>query len=193
MNRKNRESGMITLETMFIFPITFFVVITLCYFTFYLCEYTRLQGLVENMAEEQAVCVKNNDSLLEKVDYQKRKGKGVAYVVSDLSDRESTLISKVKKKVKDEKILGDIKGVTAKISHTKVEIQLDMAISVGIPAVHEYFGGTPYKYQVTSSIPVHDPEEFARAYTALKDTLESTKGAKEIKKKLNEIKKVKKE
>lgn len=176
---------------MFVFPIVFFLVITLCYLTFYLCDYVRLQGLIQTIAEEQAICIKDNEELLKEVNYEKRKEKGITYLLNNLSEKKTILISEVKNKAENQKLFGKVEGVTASISHTKVEIQLNMLISTGIPKVHEYLGGTPYRYQINTSIPVHNPEEFTRAYTALKDTMDSTKGFNTIKKKLDEIKKVK--
>lgn len=176
---------------MFVFPIVFFMVITLCYLTFYLCDYVRLQGLVETIAEEQVICIKDKEKLFVEVNYKKRKERGITYFLDNLSSEKSTLVSIVKSMAEKEKLFGKVESVSASISHTKVQIQLQMTISTGIPKVHEYLGGTPFRYQINVSIPVHNPTEFTRAYTALQDTMESTKGAKEIKEKLNEIKKVK--
>lgn len=189
--KKNSQSGMITLEAMFVFPIVFFLVITLCYLTFYLCDYVRLQGLVETIAEEQVICIKDKEKLFVEVNYKKRKERGITYFLDNLSSEKSTLVSIVKSMAEKEKLFGKVESVSASISHTKVQIQLQMTISTGIPKVQEYLGGTPFRYQINVSIPVHNPTEFTRAYTALQDTMESTKGAKEIKDKLNEIKKVK--
>lgn len=176
---------------MFVFPIVFFLVITLCYLTFYLCDYVRLQGLVETIAEEQVICIKDKEKLFVEVNYKKRKERGITYFLDNLSSEKSTLVSIVKSMAEKEKLFGKVESVSASISHTKVQIQLQMTISTGIPKVQEYLGGTPFRYQINVSIPVHNPTEFTRAYTALQDTMESTKGAKEIKDKLNEIKKVK--
>lgn len=182
---------MITLEMMFVFPIVFFLIMTLCYTTFYLCDYVRLQGLVENLSEEQAICVKDNENLLAEVDYKKRKERGITYILKDLSKEKSTLISMVKSMAEKEKLFGKVEGVTASLSYTKVELQLNMSISTGMSKVHEYLGGTPYRYQISVSIPIHNPTEFTRAYTALQDTMESAKGSKQIKEKLKDIKNVK--
>lgn len=188
---RNSQSGMITLEAMFVFPVVFFMVITLCYMTFYLCDYVRLQGLVEEMAEEQAICIKDDTVLFNEVDYKKRRERGATYFLKNLSKEKNILLTEVKNQASKMKLIGTVESVTASVSHTRVTIQLNMAISTGIPKVHEYLGGTPYRYQVTTAIPVHNPVEFTRAYTILADTMESVEGAKKIQKKLDDIKKVK--
>ncbi len=176
---------------MFVFPLVFFLVITLCYMTFYLCDYTKLQGLVETIAEEQVLCIKDKEKLLEEVDYQKRKERGITFYLDGLSAEKNTLVSTLKSMADKEKLFGKVESVSATIGHTKVSIQLNMAISTGISKVHEYLGGSPFRYQINTSIPVHNPTEFTRAYTALQDTMESVKGSKKINEKLNEIKKIK--
>ncbi|MBD5088904.1 MAG: hypothetical protein HDT30_08880 [Clostridiales bacterium] len=189
--KKNSQSGMITLEAMFVFPLVFFLVITLCYMTFYLCDYTKLQGLVEIIAEEQVLCIKDKEKLLEEVDYQKRKERGITFYLDGLSAEKNILVSTLKSMADKEKLFGKVESVSATIGHTKVSIQINMAISTGISKVHEYLGGSPFQYQINTSIPVHNPTEFTRAYTALQDTMESVKGSKKINEKLNEIKKIK--
>lgn len=188
---KNNQSGMITLEMMFIFPIVFFLVMTLCYLTFYLCDYVRLQGLVANIAEEQVICIKDKENLLKEVNYKKRRERGVTYFLNNLSSEKNILISTIKNMTEKEQLFGKVESVTASLSHKRVEVQLNMAISTGIPKVHEYLGGMPYQYQINTSIPIHNPTEFTRAYTALQDTMESAKGFKKIKEKIDEIKNVK--
>lgn len=105
--KKNSQSGMITLEAMFVFPVVFFLVITLCYMTFYLCDYVRLQGLVEGMAEEQAICIKDNTVLLEEVDYKKRKERGATYFLKNLSKEKDTLLTEVRNQANKMKLLGN--------------------------------------------------------------------------------------
>ncbi|MCI8407712.1 MAG: pilus assembly protein [Lachnospiraceae bacterium] len=189
--KKDNQSGMITLEMMFIFPVVFFLVMTLCYLTFYLCDYVRLQGLVANITEEQVICIKDKESLFTEANYKKRRERGVTYFLNNLSLEKNTLVSTIKNMAEKETLFGKVESVTASLSHTKVEIQLNMAISTGIPKVHEYLGGTPYRYQLNTSVPIHNPTEFTRAYTALQDTMESAKGFKKIKEKIDEIKNVK--
>lgn len=189
--KKDNQSGMITLEMMFIFPVVFFLVMTLCYLTFYLCDYVRLQGLVANITEEQVICIKDKESLFTEANYKKRRERGVTYFLNNLSLEKNTLVSTIKNMAEKETLFGKVESVTASLSHTKVEIQLNMAISTGIPKVYEYLGGTPYRYQLNTSVPIHNPTEFTRAYTALQDTMESAKGFKKIKEKIDEIKNVK--
>lgn len=189
--KEKNQSGMITLEMMFIFPVVFFLVMTLCYLTFYLCDYVRLQGLVANITEEQVICIKDKENLLTEFNYKKRRERGVTYFLDNLSQEKNILVSTIKSMAEKEKLFGKVESVTVSLSHTKVEIQLNMSISTGIPKVHEYLGGMPYRYQINTSVPVHNPTEFTRAYTALQDTMESAKGVKKIKEKIDEIKNVK--
>lgn len=184
------QSGMITLEAMFVFPVVFFLVITLCYMTFYLNDYVRLQGIIENYAVEEGMCIKDSDELLVAPSYKERKSRGISYMFGDLKKQQNSLALALEKSIENEKIIGKLEQVTVKISGAKIDVTVEMSIDVGIPQVHTNMGGSPFRYSMNTTVWIHNPEEFLRAYTKLKDTWESTKGDKLIKEKLSEINKV---
>ena len=83
---------------------------------------------------------------------------------------------------------GEVSSVAAKVSYNSIIITAKIKLTIGISRVKEFFTGTPLEYTIDTKIPVHNPEEFIRAYTALAGTMDEGKGEKSIKKKLREIK-----
>lgn len=189
--KKETERGSMTVEAAFIFPIVFFVVLALCYFTFLMCEKVKLQAAVNTLVQEQAVCIKDNTLPGKKRDYANILEKGVFYYLSDLSDQKSAFNKQLQSKAKSVLIVGNVSKVDSKVSHTKIEASVTVDINIGVSQVKEYLTGTPLQYQITANAPVHNPAEFARGYMAIGETLDGVKGVDAIKQKLKDLLKVK--
>ena len=189
--KKDTERGSMTVEAAFIFPIVFFVVLALCYFTFFMCDRVKLQATVNTLVQEQAVCVKDNTVLGKKRDYANILDKGVFYYLSDLSGQKAAFNKNLQSQAKKALIMGNITKVESNVTHTKINATVTVNVNIGISQVKEYLTGTPLQYQITANAPVHNPAEFARGYLAMGETLDGVKGVDAIKKKIKDILKVK--
>lgn len=189
--KKETERGSMTVEAAFIFPIVFFIVLALCYFTFYMCDRVKLQSVVDGLAQNQAICVKDDTTLGKKRDYANILEKGVFYYLSDLSGQKTSFNKNLQSQAKNSLILGKVTKVESEVSHTKIQAKVTVNVNIGIGQVKQYLTGTPLQYQITATAPVHNPAEFARAYLALGETMDSVKGVDSIKKNLKGLKKVK--
>lgn len=189
--KKENERGSMTVEAAFIFPIVFFVVLALCYFTFLMCERVKLQAAVNTLVQEQAVCVKDNTVIGKERNYANILDKGAFYYLSDLSEQKSAFNKQLQTQAKNTLILGNVSKVESKVSHTKIEATVIVHVNIGVSQVKEYLTGTPLQYQITANAPVHNPAEFARGYLAMGETLDGVKGVDAIKKKLKEFLKLK--
>lgn len=189
MNKIERSKGVITLEAVMIFPMVFFIVLTLCYLVFQLCDKVKVESVLENLAREQAIALKEGTALKEQGDYSKISEKGVFYLLEDLSEESNSLKKVAKNRMEKVMILGEIEQIDVKLSHYKVKISAKISTYFGLANIQEYFGGSPYTYELSVSIPVHNPAEFTRSYRALNETIENSKGRKKAKKQLKDIKK----
>ena len=104
--KKENERGSMTVEAAFIFPIVFFVVLALCYFTFLMCERVKLQAAVNTLVQEQAVCVKDNTVIGKERNYANILDKGAFYYLSDLSEQKSAFNKQLQTQAKNTLILG---------------------------------------------------------------------------------------
>lgn len=190
--KKETERGSMTVETAFIFPIVFFVVLALCYFTFLMCERVKLQAVVNTLVQEQVVCVKDNTVLGKERNYANVLERGVFYYLSDLSEQKSAFDRQLQSQARNTLILGNVSKVESKVSHTKIEATVTINVNIGVSQVKEYLTGTPLQYQITANAIVHNPAEFARGYMAMGETLDGVKGVDTIQKKLKELLNVKK-
>lgn len=190
--KKKGERGSMTVEAAFVFPIVFFVVVALCYFTFYMCDRTIIQGTVQELVEKESICVKEDTVLGKKRDYSKISEKGIFYILKDLSSQNTDLSKELTKQGKEKLNLGKITRVDTKVTHTEVEATITVETTIGVSQVKKYFTGTPLQYRVTVKTPVHNPAEFARGFKAVGETIDSVKGLKQLKNNLQDIKKAKK-
>lgn len=186
-SRKEQEKGSITVEMAFVFPMVFFLVLTLCYLTFFMCDKVRLQSMVNTLSEKQAVCVKDHYELGSTRDYSTILEKGVLYYLEDLSAEQALFQEKLENKGKKLLILGEVESVECSVGYSSVEANIVVNVEIGLSMVKEYFTGTPLQYTIHAKIPVHNPSEFVRSYTVIGDTIDQIEGASAIKEKLRNL------
>lgn len=114
--------------------------------------------------------------------------KGCLFYLSSLTKEETELDKQVREQLAESLLMGEVSSVAAKVSYNSIIITAKIKLTIGISRVKEFFTGTPLEYTIDTKIPVHNPEEFIRAYTALAGTMDERKGEKNIKKRLREIK-----
>ncbi len=188
MKKQKLEQGSMTVEAVFVFPIIIFVLIAIIYMSHYMADKCKGQSIINLYAQEQALCLKGQYPLGTNQDYTKILEKGIYFYLSSLIKEETELNKQVRKQLSDALLMGEVSSVAAKVSYNSVVITAKIKLTIGISRVKEFFTGTPLEYIIDIKIPVHSPEEFVRAYTALAGTMDEEKGEKSIKNKLIEIK-----
>ena len=181
MKKQKLEQGSMTVEAVFVFPIIIFVLIAILYMSHYMADKCKGQSIIDLYAQEQALCLKGQYPLGTSQNYTKILEKGVYFYLSSLT-------KEVREQLAESLLMGEVSSVAAKVSYNSIIITAKIKLTIGISRVKEFFTGTPLEYTIDTKIPVHNPEEFIRAYTALAGTMDEGKGEKSIKKKLREIK-----
>ena len=182
MKKQKLEQGSMTVEAVFVFPIIIFVLIAILYMSHYMADKCKGQSIIDLYAQEQALCLKGQYPLGTSQNYTKILEKGVYFYLSSLTKEETELDKQVREQLAESLLMGEVSSVAAKVSYNSIIITAKIKLTIGISRVKEFFTGTDTK------IPVNNPEEFIRAYTALAGTMDEGKGEKSIKKKLREIK-----
>lgn len=188
MKKQKLEQGSMTVEAVFVFPIIIFVLIAILYMSHYMADKCKGQSIIDLYAQEQALCLKGQYPLETSQNYTKILEKGVYFYLSSLTKEETELDKQVREQLAESLLMGEVSSVAAKVSYNSIIITAKIKLTIGISRVKEFFTGTPLEYTIDTKIPVHNPEEFIRAYTALAGTMDEGKGEKSIKKKLREIK-----
>lgn len=188
MKERKLERGNLTVEAAFVFPIVFFALMAIIYMSHYMADKCKGQSVVDSYAQKQAICLKERYDLGKEPDYNQILKKGVFFYLNSLSKEETNLANAVKKELSCQLLMGKVRNVNAKVSYGSVSITAKISITIGVSKVKEFFTGTPLEYTVSVKIPVHDPEEFARGYTAMDSTIDNVAGQNKIKKQLKKVK-----
>lgn len=184
--RNKREDGYFTIEAVFVIPVVFFVLLGIIYFTIYLTEQCKVQAVINQMATQQCLCIKEGNDMGESGNYGAVLGKGIFYYLKEPGDA-GTFEQLVKENIEPHLTLGSVQGVTSRISYQEVEIKVIIKVNIGISRVKEFFTGTPLQYQLKTKVPVHNSAEFVRGMTVIGDTFCSIKGMDGIKERIGEI------
>lgn len=185
--KDNRNGGYLTVEASYLFPIIFFIILAIFYLSMYLSDKAKAQAVVDTYARNQAICLKEYYELGQERDYKKIKERSVFYYLASQQSNEERLTQLVKKEINQELLLGSVEQVQAKISYCSIDIEATVAVNIGISHVKEYFTGCGLCYQVCTTVPVHNPEEFVRAYTQVQKLLDQESAFAETKEKIQEI------
>lgn len=187
MNKWKEERGSLSIEASFVFPIVFFVLLAVIYMCFYRVDKNNVRIIIDQAAEEQAVCMKEQIKLGMEKDEQVLSEHMLFYFLQDTLDAEEDLQEQVKEQLMDRLMMGTVERVAVEVSYTKVTVIATISINIGISQIKEFFTGTPLQYQTSIVIPVHNPSEFARIYDSMGEVLDDIKGLETVKEKLNLI------
>lgn len=185
MERWKEESGSLTVEAAFVFPIVCFVLLAVMYMGFYQVDKSNVGTIVHQAAEEQAVCMKELVEFEEKKSFSKHQ---LFYFLQSTVETENKRKGQVEEELFDKLMMGTVESVSVEADYTKVTVSATISMNIGISRIKEFFTGTPLQYSTSVTVPVHNPSEFARIYDAMGEMLDDIKGFQKVKDKLREMK-----
>lgn len=190
MRKWKEESGSITVEAVFLFPMIFFILLAVIHFAYYQVDKTTVQTTADHFAKEQAVALKERVELGEQKKVADLSRHQLFCYMQGTGGKEDTLRQQIKKNLQGKLLNGDVEQIGVSVGYTEITVEVTVSFRVLVSQVKEYFTGTPLQYTQSISIPVHNPAEFARAYSALELALDDVGAFEKLKEQLRRIKNV---
>lgn len=190
MRKWKEESGSITVEAVFLFPMVFFILLAVIHFAYYQADKTTVQTTADHFAKEQAVALKERVELGEHKKIEDLSQHKLFCYVQGTGGKEDTLRQKIKEGLKGKLLNGDVEQIKVSVGYTEITVEVTVSFWVLVSQVKEYFTGTPLQYTQRVSIPAHNPAEFVRAYSALELALDDVGAFEKLKEQLRKIKNV---
>ena len=190
MRKWKEESGSSTVEAVFLFPMIFFILLAVIHFAYYQADKTTVQITADHFAKEQAVALKERVELGEHKKIKDLSQHKLFCYVQGTGGKEDTLRKKIKENLQGKLLNGDVEQIKVLVGYTEITVEVTVSFRVLVSQVKEYFTGTPLQYTQRVSIPVHNPAEFVRAYSALELALDDVGAFEKLKEQIRKIKNV---
>lgn len=190
MKKWKEERGSITVEAVFLFPMVFFILFAVIHFAYYQADKTTVQTVADRLAKEQAVALKERVELGEQKMVEDLSQHKLFCYVQGTGGKEDTLRQKIKEELQGRLMNGEVEQIKASVGYTEITVEVTVSSHILISQVKEYFTRTPLSYTERVSIPVHNPAEFVRAYSALELALDDVSAFEKLKEQIRKIKNV---
>lgn len=182
-----KVNASITVEATFLFPIIFFIILTVLYCSLYLYDLSVIQSkLDESILKFQLMIRQPMDFTERKVDYNGMRERSILYKFGGRYEKEK---EKIVQELMDElsqhlritcvEKISFERGIDACLGEIKAEVNLHF-----LPVI-SYLWSSDYK--VSGSVKTHDPTEFIRRYDALHSVVCDINRYEQIKKRIQEI------
>ena len=190
MKKWKEDRGSITVEAVFLIPMVFFILLAVIHFAYYQADKTTVQTTADRFAKEQAVALKERVELGEQKKVEDLLQHKLFCYVQGTGGKEETLRQKIKEDLQGKLLNGEVEQIRVSVGYTEITVEVTVSFRILVSQVKEYFTGTPLQYTQSISIPVHNPAEFARAYSALELALDDVGAFETLKEQLRRIKNV---
>ncbi|MCR4801959.1 MAG: pilus assembly protein [Lachnospiraceae bacterium] len=191
MKKILNERGSITVEMTFIFPIVFFVLIAILYFSFYMMDKAKTQAKIDECALEQAICMKQGIELEQDINKRDFSNHELFKFWTSNDKQEKALKKYTEKKLETALYIGKVVGVTVNITKTEIKISAKIKMNIALSNVKEYFTKTPLTYEVNVSQQIENSSEFVRIYEVFNEFFGGENGENVTKKQIDSIKEIK--
>lgn len=182
------KKGSITVEAVFIIPIVIFVILALCYMTFYMRDKVKIEKLLNQTAEKSSLFIKRQrDFATEEIQYENINSRSLFYIIKNLSKEKIYIEEYLKEQLKQNLLLGELEYLEIEITSMRVQIKTYISIHIGIFYIQKYFTKTGLLLCQEAQVQVYRPEEFVRAYTTINESLSQSNGYRKIKEYLEKI------
>lgn len=176
--KKGWLQGSYTVEMALIFPIVFFVIISLIYMTFYMHDKVRIQSVADQAVIYGSELVKHEktDKHMD-IDYSCLDNRGIYFpLIGDLQKENKILQSYVTEKLKRGLIIGEVTDVHIDLSKKEVEIKIKVNMKIGILRAKEFFSGSGTNITIVGKGRVHYPAEFVRQFDVIEGIVDDIQG-----------------
>lgn len=177
-----------TVEMAGLFPIIFFFLCAIICVAFYFQDHTKAQAIVDKMAVDQAVCIKEHRPLEETPTYEHVKDIGVFYYFENTNQQNALLEQKVKEKLNRSLFMSRVTQVETETSYLKITVKAKIESKLPVVVIREFLPDNTVSYTAYASVPVHAPAEFVRVYDQIHGYIENTSVYGNIVRRLREVK-----
>lgn len=190
MNDKMKHicNGSYTVEAAFIMPLILFVIIALCYLSFYMHDKIIIQSLADD-AGYKVSGYKKHESDFEtgEIFYNRIGERGIFYFTFGDSEVNDSVEEFILNRLKGKLFITEVKNVKVKDSGYKISIEIKSKASFPFHKVRSYFSKNGEFIITNYKGKPHNPTEFVRAYHALTEIISDTKGFQMIKEKFSAL------
>lgn len=189
---KNRyqtvKQASITVEAAFVMPIVIFTIFALIYLAFYLHDYSRIQGALDNALHKAAINMKHEaDFATGETSYEDINDRGVFYlIVGSTAEDQSNLITYLQDKLKNSLFLLKITSIDADVGKLSTTISIEASDEIVLPYFQYLFDRYSH-VRIVNSAPMHNPAETVRCAEVILDTGSNIKGVEQLKEKLEDF------
>lgn len=189
MSFKKYIKGSFTVEAALVFPIILFVIISLIYIGFYMHDKVYIKAVIDQAAMKEGMFVKHESEFSNgKIAFEEINKRNIFdSLFGDLSSQKNVLESYLDIKLSRGMFIGVIKEIETEVTHSVIEIRVNVDMDIPFSLVREYFTGKSTDISVSSKVPIHNPAEYARLIEVVYDTSSNVKGFDQIKEKLREF------
>lgn len=175
-----RVRGSITVEATFLFPILFFVIMTLLYVSFYLYDVSVIQSKLDESLLDVQLMIRQPMNLAEKkIDYSNVSERSMLYKFQGSYEQEK---EKIKLQLLDylhrSLTISRIHTISLERGMNGCEGSITVKMNLHILPVLSYLWSS--EYIVSGKVKEHDPIEFIRRYDAMQSIVSDVKGYEQL-------------
>lgn len=170
--------GSYTVEMAFVFPIVFFVIISLIYMAFYMHDKTRVQCIADSAILYGSELIKHERAEEDRnIDYKSLDRRGIYYpLVGETAEEEKILYAYVQEKLEKGLMIGEVTGIQIYLSHKEIEIHIKIYMKIGILRIKEIFLGSGTCITIVGKGDIHYPAEFVRQIDVIEGIIDEIQG-----------------
>jgi hypothetical protein len=187
IHKKSKASY--TVEATFIMLIVLSIVFALIYLTFYLCDKSKIQSVLDLSVIKISEMLKQNGNIVTgEVAYQNINQRDwVSQILGDKNEDENIGENYIKNKLMKGIIIAKIQSVTVDITYNEVKANVKVKMNMPLDFIKQFFSKEDLNIQFNSVGSIHNPAEYIRVSEVSLDTIEKVNGAEEIIHKLKQV------
>ncbi len=183
--RTSELKGSITVETVFVFPIIFVVILTLMYMSLIMHDKVVLQSVAEEaLVRSNQLCHQPSDVLSSSIQYNKLLDTSLLGESEDKHKGE--LAYYISQELEGKLFICEISNIQIHLQEDYCQIAIEADCKVSLPMVIEYIKDCR-QISVSQQRSYHLPESFARKAEVILGTVSQVKGVERITQFLNKV------
>lgn len=185
---RNIKQASITVEAAFVMPIVIFTIVALIYLAFYLHDYCRIQGTLDNTLLKASFHMKHEaDFTTGEVTYEEINDRGVFYLIlGSTTEDKSRLTTYLQDKLKNSLFLLKITSIDADVGKLSSTVSIEASSHIVLPYFQKLFGRYSH-VRIVNSASMHNPAETVRCAEVVLDTGSNIKGIEQLMEKMEDF------
>lgn len=138
---RKRVKGSYTIEAAYIVPFVIFIIIGIVYLGFYLHDRNKIKIIMnEALVKAESYVMSEVDLYNNRINYEMKNDRSILYAMEDnLEDREEQVRGYVVEQLQKGFFIASSKEVMVELSHSGVEISIDIMLEIPIAGVNDLF------------------------------------------------------